>query len=138
MFYALSWLLVFGLLGMWSLAAWGLHALAVWSTANAGSLAGPSAAIEGWGVPGWLAPWIPPEAVHALKSMLSSLAPLVEAVLATVPSLAGGLSVAIWVLWALGGVLLLLLGAALHALIALLRRGASNPLAPSGPRATTN
>ena len=36
MFYALSWFFVVALLALWSLAAWALHAVAVWTVSNAG------------------------------------------------------------------------------------------------------
>ena len=48
--------------------------------------------------------------------------------------LAGGLTVVAWVVWAIGGVLLLVLGAALHLLIAMWRRRGSGGSGPSaGP-----
>ncbi len=47
MFYALSWFVVFGLLALWSLGAWGFHAVAVWAVTNAGALAGATSGVEG-------------------------------------------------------------------------------------------
>ena len=129
MFYALSWFVVFGLLAMWSLASWALHSFAVWSASNVGALAGHSGAIEALIVPGWLAPWIPPEAALAFKSMLSALTPVMESVLTQAPSWVGGLSLAVWVLWGIGCVLLVALGGVLHGLIAMLRRRACVPAA---------
>lgn len=70
----------------------------------------------------WLAPWMPPEFVQAMTSLLSGLAPAVEGLLQAAPSLAGGLSVATWVIWSIGSVLLVLLGAGLHLLMAMWRR----------------
>ncbi len=122
MFYALSWLVVFSLLALWSLAVWALHSIAAWTVANAGALAGKSGPIEALRVPDWLAPWIPAELASAVTSMLSAFKPAIEAMLQWAPSLAGGLSIAAWVIWALGGGLLILLGLALSALIAVLRR----------------
>ena len=40
MFYAISWFAVLSLLALWSLAAWALHAVAVWTVSNAGALTG--------------------------------------------------------------------------------------------------
>ena len=130
MFYALSWFVVFGLLALWSLGAWAFHAVAVWAVSNAGTLTGAASdavsgavsGTEGLRLPEWLAPWMPPEAVQAMTSLLSGLAPAVEGLLQAAPSLAGGLSAATWVIWGLGSALLVLLGAGLHLLIALLRR----------------
>ena len=129
MFYALSWLVVFGLLALWSLGAWAFHAVAVWAVSNAGTLTGAVSGADGLRLPEWLAPSVPPEIVQAMTSLLSGLAPAVEGLLQAAPSLAGGLSVATWVIWSFGSVLLVLLGAGLHLLIAMLRRrgGGSGP-----------
>ncbi len=129
MFYALSWLVVFGLLALWSLGAWAFHAVAVWAVTNAGALTGARSGVEGLRLPDWLAPWVPPEIVQAMTALLSGLAPAVEGLLQAAPSLAGGLSVATWVIWGLGSALLVLLGTCLHLLIAMLRRrgGGSGP-----------
>jgi len=132
MFYALSWFAVLSLLAMWSLAAWAFHAIATWTVANAGVLAGGSGATEGLRVPDWLAPWIPPELPGALASMVSALMPAIEAVLGWAPALAGGLSVAVWVVWGIGSGLLILLGVVLSGLIAVLGRHAAVSMTPSG------
>jgi hypothetical protein len=125
MFYALSWLLVFGLLALWSLAAWALHAVAVWSVSNAGALTGVASGVESIRLPEWLAPWVPPEIAQAMTSLLAGFAPVVESLLKTVPALTGGLTVVTWVIWGIGTVLLLLMGAVLHLLIATWRRHGS-------------
>lgn len=133
MLYALNWFLVSGLLALWSLAAWAMHAAAVWAVSNAGLLtgaaSGAASAAEGLLLPEWLAPWVAPEVAQALKSLLSGLAPVVESLLQATPALAGGLTIATWVIWCLGSALLVLLGAGLHLLIALWRGrgGGSGP-----------
>jgi hypothetical protein len=129
MFYAFSWFVVFGLLALWSLGAWALHAVAVWAVSNAGALTGAASGFEGLRLPEWLAPWVPPEAVQAMSSVLSGLAPAIESLLQAAPALAGGLTVVTWVIWGFGSVLLVLLGAGLHLLIAMWRRrsGGSGP-----------
>jgi hypothetical protein len=121
MFYALSWFVVVALLALWSLAAWALNAVAVWTVSNAGALSG---AVSGAGtirLPEWLAPWVPPEIVQAMTSLLSGLTPVVEGLLLAAPSLAGGLTLAAWVIWGLGSVLIVLSGAGLHLLVAMWR-----------------
>ncbi len=125
MFYALSWLVVFSLLALWSLAAWAFHAVAAWTAANAGVLTSGSGAIDALRLPDWLAPWIPSELAAALTSMLSALTPAIETLLGWAPALAGGLSVAVWVVWGIGSALLIALGLLLSAMIAVLRRRAS-------------
>ena len=131
MFYALSWFLVFGLLALWSLAAWALHAVAVWSVSNAGALTGVASGVESIRLPEWLAPWVPPEIAQAMTSLLSGFAPLVESLLQSLPALTGGLAMVAWAIWGLGTLLLLLLGAGLHLIIAIWRRrgggGGSGP-----------
>ena len=131
MFYALSWFLVFGLLALWSFAAWALHAVAVWSVSNAGALTGVASGVESIRLPEWLAPWVPPEIAQAMTSLLSGFAPLVESLLQSLPALTGGLAMVAWAIWGLGTLLLLLLGAGLHLIIAIWRRrgggGGSGP-----------
>ena len=125
MFYALSWFAVLSLLAMWSLAAWAFHAMATWTVANAGVLAGSSQAIGAVPVPDWLAPWIPPEFALAFTSMLSAFTPAIEAMLDWAPALAGGLSVVVWAVWAIGCALFIVMGIVLSGTIAVLRRRTS-------------
>ena len=129
MFYALSWFVVFSLLALWSLAAWAFHALAVWAVSNAGALTGATVGAESLQLPAWLSPWVPPEVVQAIRSLFAGLAPAVDGLIQAMPALAGGLSVATWVVWGIGSVLLVLTGAGLHLLIAVMRRrgGGSGP-----------
>jgi hypothetical protein len=126
MFYAFSWFVVLGLLAVWSLGAWMFHAVAVWAVSNAvsnaGSLSGAATGIEGLRLPDWLGPWVPPEMVQLATSLFSGLAPAVEGLFQAVPAIAGGLSVATWVIWGLGSVVLMLVGTGLHLLIAIGRR----------------
>jgi hypothetical protein len=84
---------------------------------------------EGLRLPEWLAPWVPPEIAQSLASLLSGLAPVIEGLIQAMPALAGGLTVATWVIWGLGSALLLLLGTGLHLVIAMWRRrgGGSGP-----------
>lgn len=133
MLYALSWFLVFGLFALWSLTAWAVHAVAVWAVSNAGTLTGATSGVEGLRLPEWLAAWVPPEIAQVMTSLLSGFAPLVESLLQTAPALAGGLTMATWVIWGLGSALLFLLGVGLHLLIAKWRRhgGGSGPQSPS-------
>ena len=122
MYYALSWFVIFSLLALWSLATLALHAFAVWAVSNAGTLTGAASGVEGLRLPDWLALWVPPEIAQAMTSVLSGLAPVVESLLQAAPTLAGGLTMATWVIWGLGSTLLVLLGATLHLLVAIWRR----------------
>lgn len=125
MFYALNWSVMLILLALWSLAAWAFHSIAAWTVSHSGVLAGGSWASEGLRAPEWLAPWIPPELALAFTSMLSALAPAIEAALNQAPALAGVLSVAVWVAWGIGSALIVILALLCSRLIAALRRRAS-------------
>ncbi len=67
MLYALSWFAVASLLALWSLATWVLHAVAVWTVSNVGALSGAASGAGKLMLPGWLAPWVPPELEQALS-----------------------------------------------------------------------
>ncbi len=121
MFYALNWFVVVGLFMLWSLAAWAFHSLAVWTVANAGVLSGGAGALGALQVPGWLAVWIPAEYASSLNAIAAYLAPVVQAVVDWAPAMAGGVSMAVWTVWAIGAVLLILLGFLISGLIAVLR-----------------
>jgi hypothetical protein len=122
MFYALSWFFVVALLAMWSLAAWALHAVAAWTVLNAGALSGAASGAGAMALPDWLARWVPPEVAQWASQATGVLAPFIDSMLQAAPALAGGLTVATWVVWGSGCVLLVLLGGGLHLLIALWRR----------------
>jgi hypothetical protein len=122
MFYAITWFVVLSLLALWSLAAWAFHAVAAWTVTNAGVLAGGAGVSMGWRLPDWLSPWVPAELAAALAATAQALAPAVKAMLDWAPSLAGVLSVGVWVIWAVGGALLVGLGILASGLIAVLRR----------------
>jgi hypothetical protein len=133
MFYALSWFVVFSLVALWSLAAWALHAVAVWTVSNAGALSGAASGVGTLSLPGWLSPWVPPELMQAITQWTAALGPWVDSLLQAAPALAGGLTVATWVVWGIGSVLLVLLGAGLHLLIALWRRRGGGRGPNAGP-----
>ncbi len=129
MLYALSWFVILSLIALWSLAAWAVHAVAVWTVSSAGTLTGAASGVEGLRLPEWLASWVPPEIAQAMTSLLSALAPIFESLLQAAPALAGGLTMATWVIWGFGSALLVLLGVGLHLLVAMWRRrgGGSGP-----------
>ena len=131
MFYGLTWLLVTGLIALWSLGAWAVHATAAWSLANVGALAEGGGALQDIVVPDWLAPWIAPDMVEALTSMAASFAPAITALLDWAPALTSGLSALVWVLWACGTVLLVVVGIALSVLVKVMRRKATGKATPA-------
>ena len=135
MLYALSGFVVFALLALWSLAAWALHAVAVWTVSSAGALTGVASGASTLSLPDWLAAWVPPEFAQWASQLMSGIGPFVDSLLQTAPALAVGLTVGTWVVWGVGSVLLVLLGAGVHLLIALWRRrGGSGSSPRAGPR----
>jgi hypothetical protein len=122
MVYALSWFVVASLIALWSLATWALQAVAVWTVSNAGALTGAASGSGAMDLPGWLTTWAPPEVAQWVSQLLAGLGPIVDALLQAALALAGGVTLAAWVVWGIGSVLLVLLGAGVHLLIALWRR----------------
>jgi hypothetical protein len=75
---------------------------------------------------------VPPEVAQSSTAILSGLAPIVDSLLQAAPALAGGLTVATWLIWGVGSLLLVALGAGAHLLIALWRRrGGGTHLRPA-------
>ena len=131
MFYALSWFVVLVLLALWSLAAWTLNAVAVWTVSNAGPLSGAASGAGSLALPEWLAPWVPPEFAQLLNQLLAGLGLMVDSLLQAAPALAGSVTVVSWVVWGIGSALLVLLGSVLHLLIALMRRRSGSAGGPN-------
>lgn len=122
MLYVLNWSIIVAVLAIWSFTVWALHNLANWTVSNAGPLAGAATDLGPLQLPDWLAPWVPPEITQSVNALLSGLGPVVGNLLQAAPALTEGVTVAGWVIWGLGSVLLVVLGAGLHFLLALLRR----------------
>lgn len=122
MFYAITWFLSFVLLALWSLACWGVHAVAVWAVGSAGALAGGTAAMDAVLLPEWIKVWIPPQLAQEFGGVIASVGPVVQAALETVPALSGVVTVLAWVVWGLGALTLLALAIGGHVLIAVLMR----------------
>ncbi|MDY7574188.1 hypothetical protein [Actimicrobium sp. CCI2.3] len=121
MFYTLTWLLMALLLALWSAAAWVLHTVAQWSGAQAGGMAGLPAQLGMLPAPAWLSSWLPLGAQESWSAVLTSLTPLLESMLAFAPALLTLLVPAIWLMWAIGAVLLVALGLGLTVLFRVAR-----------------
>ncbi len=121
MFYTITWLLMTLLLALWSVAAWVLHTLAQWSGTQTGAMSGLPAQLGTLPAPEWLSPWLPLAAQESWSAALTSVNPLFESMLAFAPALLALLVPAIWLVWALGAVLLVALGLGLTVLIRLAR-----------------
>jgi len=112
MLYSALWIVMLVLLAIWSAGVWVLHSLLAWTMSGAGALAGQAHQLDNVTVPGWLAVWLPPEWLPALKASASSLLPWLESVLSMLPSAATWLSPLAWLVWAIG-LLILAAGAAI-------------------------
>ena len=130
MWHGVAWLMTGCLMALWSLAAWALHTVAQWAAGMAGAKAAGAAVglaettnqMVALRPPEWLAAWLPPGAQEQWAAVVSTFTPWVEYALTHAPSLVAWLAPAIWVVWALGVVLLLALGGGLSALILVIRR----------------
>lgn len=122
MFYAMTWVLMAVLLALWSAAAWALHALATWSGAQAGGLAGLPDQVVALGAPAWLEPWLPAGAQESWTAILAAFAPFFDYLLAIAPGMAAWAAPLIWVLWAVGGIMLLVLGVGATLMIRVVKR----------------
>lgn len=118
MLHALTWSLVAALLLAWSLAAWAFNAIASWAATQSGAFAGSTEAIQALSMPAWLAPWVPAEWWSAATTLLTDFAPLLDGLLAAMPSLSGPLSILTWVIWTVGAFFIVLLGVVGSGLIA--------------------
>lgn len=135
MLYVLNWSIIVAVLAIWSFTVWALHSLANWTVSNAGSLAGSATNLDPLQLPGWLAPWVPPEITQSLSALLSGLGPVVGNLLQGAPALAEGVTVASWVIWGSGSALLVVLGAGLHFSLAFWRRRGDGRAGRSNGRA---
>ena len=118
MIHALLWSVVAMLLVCWSLLSWAAHALVSWPGWRAGNPAAWSAWIEQLALSAWLAPWLPAAALEAFKSTFLASGPLLESVVGWLPIAAAWIAATVWVIWALGAVILLGLGALGSGLVA--------------------
>lgn len=137
MFHVLIWGLVAGLLALWSLAAWALHATLQWAMAQAGSLDVAVSLPQVLSLPPALSVWIPADSWAAAQAWLAAGVQGLEALATWLPSVSGGLGTGLTVLvigaWALGVAALLLLGGVGSGLVAWLARRSAQAGAMARP-----
>jgi hypothetical protein len=122
--YAISWFLVLTLLIIWSTGVWLFHSLAVWSLIGVGA-AGQSLQIDRLPDAGWMSLWVPPDLILAVQTTVAAVMPWVQSMLSALPSLADWLAPLAWIVWGAGLLTLAVGTVALHAMIAVARRAAS-------------
>jgi hypothetical protein len=125
MLYIVSWFFVLTLLAIWSACIWIAHSLASWSLSGIGSVVGQTQQMDRLPIPDWIAAWIPPDLVLALKATSAGVLPWVESALNALPSVGSWLSPLAWTVWGVGFVILAVGAALLHALVSVSRRAAA-------------
>lgn len=123
MLYAVMWSIISLLFVFWSVAAWGLYSSVQWlaglapdkleaATTAAGNATREAAPLLG--MPEWVTVSLPPEIVEAWLASAQALLLWLQSIILKAPVLIDWLSPAIWIVWGLGGFLLLLVGIAMH------------------------
>lgn len=121
MWHAVVWGGMAVVAGGWSLACWGLHRWLTGPARGAGDPAAWIAWLEQWRIPVWLAEALPMVSITALKAWLTAWGPWLESLLARAPGLLAWLSPLLWLGWALGLLVLAVLGVAGSVLVVALR-----------------
>lgn len=114
------WVLTLFVLGLWSLTAWGLHALLTLDAARLGDLKPlieqiPYGEVLGAWIPGW-------------QDLLRMSIDFTQVMLGWI---GGAAPVVVWVVWGLGTLVIVGLGLVLTAVIKLVRRAAAPAAAPN-------
>ena len=114
------WVLMLFLLGVWSLTAWGLHALLTLDPSRLGDLKLlidriPYGEVISQWIPGW-------------QDLLRMTIDFTQVLLGWIGSAA---PVVVWVVWGIGTLGILLTGALLTLLVKLMRRSSPPPRAPA-------
>lgn len=130
MVFLAGWVLVLLLLAGWSALVWSGQAMLVVMLSHAGSLG-----TGDWSLPQSLTAWLPAWVAQWLIGTLADITPQLQSLAGALPWLSGGVTVLAWVVWAIGAVLLLGTGVAVHVAIVLWRRtrgsGMTNRTAPA-------
>jgi len=105
----LLWIVVGGLLALWSAVVWLGEVLLSALLGGAGQLPVKELALpEAW------TRWLPQGVSESITQAIEASQPLLQGVLDSMPALVGGVAVLAWVTWAVGAALLLLAGGASH------------------------
>ena len=123
--HAIVWTLTGIGAACWSLLCWAAHQLITgpdWQALGDGAW---SDWLTQWRIPAWLADWLPLAAIGELQGWLATLGPWVESLLAHAPGVLGWLTPVLWLGWALGLGVLVLLGVAGSVLVVAIRSAAA-------------
>lgn len=131
MVFLVGWVLVLLLLALWSGLVWSGQALLAAMLSRVGTWSPGD-----WSLPEALTAWLPQWAAEWLVGTIENLSPQLQSLAGAMPWLSSGVTVMAWLVWALGALLLLGIGVAIHVAIALVRksRGPAPLPAASLPR----
>lgn len=129
MAFLVGWVLVLLLLALWSSVVWAAQSLLAALLSHAGGLSAGD-----WSLPDSLRDWLPKAVSDWLVSTVETLTPQLQSLAGALPSLSGGVTALAWVVWALGALMLLVLGMAIHVGVALWRKSARS----SAPRLSSS
>lgn len=131
MWHALIWIPTLFIVAMWSLVAWGLHALVAWSGwRDSTTLPAWRESLDALQLPAWMAPWFPPESLGVVKAVALALEPWIAAAVANVPAMLNWLPPLVWFAWVVGTLVLLGIAAVLSAIVAYVQRSRRPPTPP--------
>jgi len=135
MWHLVVWALTATCAAGWSLLCWALHLVITgpdWQALGDGAW---MAWLTQWRIPAGLADWLPLGAIGELQAWLTMLGPWVESLLSQAPGLLGWLVPLVWVGWALGLLVLVMLGVAGSVLVLAIRGAVKRTGSGAGPAA---
>lgn len=118
--HGLAWTLILALWGVWSLLCWLARLVVGWDGWRQG--ADWAAHVPELPLPDWLSAWLGLEWVQRLRDALVAWGPELQGWMQSWPDLSGIATGVLGLVWALGTVLLVLLGVGLSGVIVLVRR----------------
>ncbi|MBK6636614.1 MAG: hypothetical protein IPG34_02395 [Rhodocyclaceae bacterium] len=107
---ALVWITAAVLALFWSGLAFTTIAMFDWlaGAMPGGQLSEAAGAMAQWPVPAWLSLWVDPAFIQVAQSMVVELATWAKAALPEMPNLLAWVSPIIWIVWAIGMLMLLI------------------------------
>jgi hypothetical protein len=110
MWHALIWTPVTLLILLWSGLCWAAHGVLLAIDWRAAAAVDWGRWLDQWHIPLWLAVWLPMDAITSLKAWLTAIGPGLQDAVAKFPSALAWIGPAVWGVWGLGLLGLLLAG----------------------------
>lgn len=126
----LIWVVTALLAAVWSGMAVVAVSLTGWmlSVVDAAQIGQAAGTMGQWPVPAWLAPWVDAAWLQGMQQVLADLVIWLEQVMPSASSLMAWITPAVWILWALGMLVLLLIAAVMHWLVGRVQTPAARPV----------